>query len=79
MRIRRARPVGSGHVSCSHINREGYPDPTASCAIKNCQKKKKRLSAKAKDRVKKTDVNNRRRFDGQRKNGYPGDRQKRSR
>ena len=69
VRTRRARPVGSGYISCSHTNREGYPDPTASCAIKNCRRNKKRLSVEAEDRIKKAVVN-RRRFDGQRKADY---------
>lgn len=73
VRTRRARPVGSGYVSCSHTNREGYPDPTASCAIKNCRRDKKRLSAEAKERMMKKDV--RRRSDGQRQADHPGDRQ----
>lgn len=78
MRIKRARPVGSEHISNSYINREGYPDPTASCAIKNIQRDKKKLSAKAKNRMKKTEGDARRRFDGQRKTGYQGNRQTRS-
>lgn len=77
VRTRRARPVGSGYVSCSHTNREGYPDPTASCAIKNCRRDKKRLSAEVKDRMMKTDI--RRRSDGQRQADHSGDRQAKSR
>ena len=38
MRIKKARPVGSGYRCSSFRNQEGYPDPTASCAIAGLQK-----------------------------------------
>ena len=41
MRIKRARPVGSGYRCSSFCNHEGYPDPTASSAMAGLYRKRR--------------------------------------
>ena len=79
MKMNRARPVGGGYISSTHINGEGYPDPTAGRAIENClrQKKKRKRKTKARNNVQKSAF--RRRLYEEKQTDYTGDREERPR